>query len=142
MDLLRLADFRALLLTRLFDALAGRVLDVVIGYELYRITNDPLSLGILGLVEAIPALTLALFGGHLADKMDRRLILLAARIVAAVCALALAFVTRGATTVLPIYALVFVVGVMRGLSGPALISLSRRRGMLSSSNRTTIRSGA
>ncbi len=45
---------------------------VIVGWEIYRITKDVLSLGYIGLAEAIPALSLALYGGHIADKFDRK----------------------------------------------------------------------
>lgn len=51
-----------------FSSLAGRALtEVAIGYQVYTLTGSPLALGLLGLVQAIPAVSLALFGGHLAD---------------------------------------------------------------------------
>ena len=74
--LLARREFRALLGARLDDALATSALATVVAFQTYDITRDPLSLGWLGLVEAIPALSLVLFGGHLADRRDRRSIVL------------------------------------------------------------------
>src|SRR6478735_5317763 len=70
--LIREPEFRALLGARLTTALASSALVTVVAFQTYDITRDPLSLGWLGLVEAIPALSLVLFGGHLADRRDRR----------------------------------------------------------------------
>src|ERR1044072_1009576 len=70
-----LPDFRFLLAAIASSTLAGQALALVVGYQVYAITHSPLSLGILGLIEAIPALSLALYGGHVADRHDRRWIL-------------------------------------------------------------------
>ncbi len=71
----RWPDFRRLFAAAACSTLASRAFAVVLGYEVYEITHSPLALGILGLIEAIPALSLALFGGHIADRHDRRRIL-------------------------------------------------------------------
>ncbi|HWG85975.1 MAG TPA: MFS transporter, partial [Deinococcales bacterium] len=63
---LALSEFRAFLAANAFSTLASRILAVVIGFQVYEISRDPLALGWLGLVEAIPAISLALFGGHVA----------------------------------------------------------------------------
>ena len=72
--LLQQRDFRVLLGSRLASNLAVSALVTVVGFQVYDITRDPLALGWLGLVEAIPALSLSLFGGHIADRYDRRTI--------------------------------------------------------------------
>ena len=74
--LIRQPEFRALLGARGTNALAGSALATVVAFQTYDITRDPLALGWLGLVEAIPALSLVLFGGHVADRRDRRSIVL------------------------------------------------------------------
>ena len=56
------------------NALAVSALATVVAFQVYDLTHDPLALGWLGLVEAIPALSLVLFGGHLADRRERRTI--------------------------------------------------------------------
>ncbi len=71
----RWADFRSLFAAAFCSTLASRALAVVLGYEVYELTGNPLALGLLGLVEAIPSLSLALYGGHIADRHDRRSIL-------------------------------------------------------------------
>ncbi|MBI2884558.1 MAG: MFS transporter [Candidatus Omnitrophica bacterium] len=101
--------------------LAGRALMVIIGYQVYRLTHDPAALGWLGLVEAIPAISLVLFGGHVADHVNRRAILLVTRAVSTACALALAAVSwRQPAAVLPaLYGVVFLAGTARGFADPA-----------------------
>ena len=87
---MRQHDFRALLGARFATTLATSALATVVGYQTYIITRDPLALGWLGLVEAIPALSLMLFGGHVADRRDRRSIVLVTSAVVTACAVALA----------------------------------------------------
>ncbi|MPY66591.1 MFS transporter [Deinococcus sp. SDU3-2] len=125
---LRFPEFRALLLSSTFSSLASRMLAVAIGYQVYELTRSPLALGLLGLVEAIPALGLALIGGHYADRLDRRAILLVTRLVFAACALGLALASRGADagTVTLLYVLVFVAGVARGFGDPASSAFETR----------------
>ena len=74
--LLHEREFRAFLLLRYLFAFTGSALATVVAFQTYDMTRDPLALGWLGLVEAIPALSLVLFGGHVADRRDRRSIVL------------------------------------------------------------------
>ena len=114
-------EFRVLLLESVFAALANRALTVVIGYQIYSLTKNPLSLGFLGLVEAIPALSLALFGGHVADRSDRRKIVLMARAVGVACIVAFGVFSLEPQRfgLLAMYAVVFVAGLARGFGDPA-----------------------
>jgi len=118
---LRLPEFRYLLSAVAFGTLASRALAVVIGYQIYEITRDPLALGWLGLVEAIPSLSLALFGGHFADRHDRRKIVLVTQGISILCALIFAALSMGAAkpSVYALYAVIFLAGIARGFSGPA-----------------------
>jgi MFS family permease len=119
--LLRQPEFRALLGARLTNALASSALATVVAFQTYQITRDPLSLGWLGLVEAIPALSLVLFGGHVADRRDRRTIVLATSAAVTLCAAAFAFLSAtGALTLLGILAIIFVTGIASGFERPAL----------------------
>src|SRR6478752_3960050 len=70
-----LPDFRRMMLSIASSTMAGQGLALVAGYQVYDITGSKLAIGILGLVEAIPAITLSLYGGHVADRNDRRKIL-------------------------------------------------------------------
>lgn len=77
-------------------------------------------LGWLGLVEAVPAISLVLVGGHVADHFNRRTILLITRAVSLLCALALAFLSwRQASPLWSLYAVIFIAGVARGFADPA-----------------------
>ncbi|TDE86157.1 MFS transporter [Deinococcus sp. S9] len=119
---LRLPEFRAMLLATVCSTLAGRAVALTVAYQLYQLTKNPLTLGILGLVEAIPALSLALLGGVVADRNDRRRILLLTTSVEVICALLFFLYAPHASTLgyAPILALIFLLGIARGFSDPAL----------------------
>ena len=104
-----------------FFTLGSRALAVVIGFQIYKITHSALCLGWLGLVEAIPALSLVLIGGYVADHFSRRKILLITRGSSCICALALAALSMHsyAPSLLGLYSVVFVAGIARGFADPA-----------------------
>ena len=60
-------NFRLILFTRMFGALALQAQAVIVGWQIYSITKNPLMLGLVGLTEAIPAITCALFAGYIVD---------------------------------------------------------------------------
>lgn len=118
---LQLIEFRLLLAAVSFSTLAARALAVVIGFQIWELTRSKMALGMLGLVEAIPALSLALFGGHVADRNDRRRIVLITQTVSVGCALLFAAIalnphSRGIPL---LYAVIFMAGVARGFADPA-----------------------
>lgn len=122
--LLALREFRALLGARVTNSLAISALVTVVAFQTYDITRDPLALGWLGLVEAIPALSLALFGGHLADRHDRRTIVVVASTVVTACAIALAGLSAaGSPALIGILAVIFVTGIASGFERPAQTAL-------------------
>ena len=67
-SILKLPNFRLLILTRILTTFALQAQAVIVGWQIYSITKDPFLLGLTGLVEAVPALTCALFAGHIVDK--------------------------------------------------------------------------
>jgi MFS family permease len=118
---LRLPEFRFLLCARLAASLAMSAMVTVIGFQVFELTRDPLSLGWLGLVEAIPALSLALLGGHVADRNDRRKLILIFESIMVICALLLAFIATDAARygLVAMLAVIFVSGIAGGFSRPA-----------------------
>ncbi|HWA98413.1 MAG TPA: MFS transporter [Pirellulales bacterium] len=126
-----LAPFRSPDFVRLFVAnatvtFASRAMAVVLGYQVYAITGSTLALGLLGLVEAIPSVGLALYGGHVADRYDRPTILrwtLAALIVCAALLTGLQWLDDGHAQLIMLYAVVFVAGIARGFAEPAASAL-------------------
>jgi MFS family permease len=97
---------------------------VVVAWQVYDITHDPLSLGLMGLAEVVPVLVIALYAGHLADRMNRHHIVVASLGLLFACSMA--FLTfnlipgflhkHGA---LPFYAVIFVSGIARSFAQPA-----------------------
>jgi MFS family permease len=118
-----LPDFRRLLFAVACTTLASRALAVVIGYQVYALTKSPFALGYLGLIEAIPALSLALYGGHIADRYDRRSILritLSALVVCALTISGIAALRTGGLSLTALYVVVFFAGIARGFAEPAI----------------------
>jgi MFS family permease len=120
--LLALPEFRALLGARGLAALGMSAIATVVAFQVYEITGEPLALGLLGLVEAIPALGLMLVGGHVADRRDRRSIILVTSALLAVGALVLAVMSLQPETLglAGILGVVFLIGVAAGFERPAL----------------------
>ncbi|MBS1489937.1 MAG: MFS transporter [Bacteroidetes bacterium] len=121
-------DFQLFIVSRLFITLAILIQAVVVGWQVYEITKDPLSLGLIGLAEAIPAIAVSLYAGHLADVMERKKIILFCVATLIFCAAALLFFTFHAGAfisqhgVFPIYTVIFVSGLARGFLTPANFS--------------------
>src|SRR5262249_31309010 len=90
-------------------------------------TKDPLSLGLIGLAEALPFVVMALYAGHVADRANRRTISIAGTIGLALSAVALlGFTMRPALlhNVWPIYGVIFASGIARSFTRPAVTALS------------------
>ncbi len=121
LDALKIPDIRYFIGAVGFFTLASRALAVVVGFQIYQITHNPLSLGLLGLVEAIPAISLVLFGGYVADHFNRQRILLITRAISFACALIMAFLSwrNPSGSLLGLYVMIFLVGVARGFADPA-----------------------
>jgi MFS family permease len=90
---LRVPTFRWFVGSVLAMALGAQIQGVVVAWQLYAVTRDPLALGMVGLAEAAPFIGLALYAGHVADARDRRRVALAALLVLFGCAGALAAVS-------------------------------------------------
>lgn len=120
-DILQLPEFRLLLVERFSSALAGVGFATLIGYQLYKMTGDPLALGWLGLIEAIPALSLSLIGGYLADRIDRKNVVLTTITLNIICMVSLALIALNPERfgLLAIYSVVFVIGFAIGFYRPA-----------------------
>ncbi len=69
---LHIRDFQLFLAYRFFMTAAVLMQAVIVGWQLYDLTKDPLSLGLIGLTEVIPQVSIALFAGHFVDIWDRK----------------------------------------------------------------------
>src|SRR6516164_3201976 len=82
---LRLPGFRWFLTSILAMAMGAQIQGVVVAWQMYALTRDPLALGMVGLAEAAPFIGFALYAGHVADVRDRRVVTLAALVVLFLC---------------------------------------------------------
>ncbi len=125
---LRIPNFRRYTAGVLALTLSTQVQGVVVAWQIYDVTHDPLSLGLIGLAEALPFIGIALFAGHVADRVDRRRLALGATLLLLACSLALLalawFPPRTSTFVRAVYGIIFVSGVARSFLQPARIGLS------------------
>lgn len=121
----RIGVFRRFIAGRFFLTFAIQMQSVIIGWQVYDLTRDPFSLGLIGLSEAIPFMIVALFAGHVADLVNRKFIIaIAATVYVAGAAVLLymsyimqdLYLTSG---VLPLYIVIAVTGVARAFFYPA-----------------------
>jgi len=97
---------------------------VAIGWQIYDLTGSALDLGLVGLVQFVPVVILALVVGHVADRYDRRLVVRVAQLVEAAAAVALAIGSaRGWPSIPVIFAIVFVAGTARAFELPTMHAL-------------------
>jgi MFS family permease len=126
---LRHREFRWFIVSMFAMVVSSQLQAVVVGWQVYRITHDPLSLGLIGLAEALPFIAIALPAGYLADRRNRRAISVAALFVLACCSITLYALSATPTLlarvgVVPVYVVIFVSGVARGILQPARQALS------------------
>jgi MFS family permease len=111
-------------LARMLAMFAQQMQAVVVAWQVYDITRQPLSLAYVGLAQFIPMMGLLIPAGDLSDRMSRKRLLIAGWSLAAVCSALLLLLTRsGAHDVHWIYAVLVLFGCSRAFSGPALQSL-------------------
>ncbi|HEY3134014.1 MAG TPA: MFS transporter [Gemmatimonadaceae bacterium] len=108
--------------------LGTQIQATVVAWQVYALTKDPLSLGLVGLAEALPFIGAALYAGHVADRHNRKALSIIALAVQLACGAALLVLTIYsnrflAGTVLPIYAVVGVSGLARSFLQPARTAL-------------------
>ncbi len=119
-QVLRQRDFGLFWLSLLFSAVGTQISAVAIAWQVYEITNSPLQLGLTGLFRALPVMILSLPGGVLADRIDRRKLLIVTQSLAALLSLALALLTAaGRIQVWHIYAVTFLAGAVGIFDAPA-----------------------
>ena len=124
---LRIPNFRWFVGSILAMAMGAQVQGVVVAWQMYALTHDPLALGMVGLAEAAPFIGFALYAGHVADVLDRRRVALVALAVLLVSAVALSAASRlllghGRPAVWirwTIYAVIVVCGAARSFLLPA-----------------------
>ena len=126
---LRIPDFRRLLLSHGTLTLAREAQIVVVGWQVYALTRDPLTLGLIGLAEALPYIAVALYAGHVADRTERRALAIGGTIAMVLSAVALLILTMtpgaiAADRVWPVYVIVSLSATARSFMRPAVFALS------------------
>ena len=125
----RFPEFRFLVSANFLLTMAGMIQEVAVGYEVYRMTHDPLALGMIGLVEAVPFMSLTLFGGHIADMYSKRKVLIwsvggiAFSSIALQVVMRLQYLFSMSSLLIAIYASLFVIGLCRAFQSPTTTSL-------------------
>jgi MFS family permease len=123
-SLLRHPAYVRFLYVRIAASVAQQAQVVAVGWQMYELTNSPFHLGLIGLVQFIPAVGLFVFTGHVADHYDRRWVAAMAQVIeaAAVAGLAFANATNTLTAGL-LLSMAFVVGTGRAFEQPSLQSV-------------------
>ena len=128
---LRYRDFSIVTLNQFCLTLAILIQEIIVAYSLYKITKDPLTLGLIGLAEAIPFIALSLWGGYFADRFNKQTIMKICLFFAIPLPLVLwgLFHAYGlkqielSTLSWGVYAVIFGLGTIRGFYNPSATSL-------------------
>ncbi len=128
---LRFKEFNIFLGVRFAMVFAWSMQFIVIEWQVYTMTKDPLSLGIIGLMEVIPAVGMALFAGHIVDQREKRNLLIKCILGFSVISLGLFLLSwpglesewEAKSILYGIYGLVFLGGLVRAFLGPTIFSL-------------------
>ena len=120
----RSRDFRLYQMARVMAILGAEAQSVAVAWQVYQITHRALDLGYTGLALFLPGLVFILPAGHVADRYDRRAVILVCYSMQAVCTTALFwFAWHRMQNVYFIYAVLFLIGTGRAFSGPASSAL-------------------
>lgn len=128
---LRYREFNIFILVRFALVFAWSMQFVIIEWQVYALTKDPLYIGIIGLMEIIPALSMALFAGHIVDQREKRNLLATCIALFSLISFGLFWITSPSITaswsvnhiLYCIYGFVFFGGLLRSFFGPTIFSL-------------------
>lgn len=123
---IRIPEFRNLVTGRFCFVMALRMMTTLLGWWIYNLTNAPFAIGLIGLSEVVPAVSLALYAGHIIDISDKRKLLRRGIILYFIAALLLLLLSTKNTThifsnstiAIFIYVIVFCTGIVRSFVGP------------------------
>lgn len=127
LDVLKIPEFRNFILGRFVFIVGLRMMGTLVAWWMYELTGDAFYIGMIGLAEAIPAITLALYAGYVIDKSEKRKLLLRSVFLFSVCSIVL----LGTSTswfhlqfgnkliIIFIYTVIFFTGAIRAFSGPS-----------------------
>ncbi|MBT8186353.1 MAG: MFS transporter [Croceitalea sp.] len=128
---LRFKEFNIFLMVRFAMVFAWSMQFIVIEWQVYSMTKDPLSLGLIGLMEIIPAVSMALFAGHVVDQNEKRNLLIKCILGFSMISVGLFVLSHPSVEksfqtnqiLYAIYVLVFLGGIIRAFLGPTVFSL-------------------
>lgn len=111
---------------RFLFILSLRMMTTVVGWWIYNLTNDPLAIGLIGLSEVIPAISLALYAGHVIDISEKRKLLISGVMLYAIAAMLLTLLSTSYTLAHVnrhwitwfAYGVIFCTGIVRAFTGP------------------------
>src|ERR1700689_4173139 len=113
-------DFRRFLSASFLAILAAEIQSVAVSWQIYSIARTPLALGFVGLAQFLPMMACTIPAGHLADRFDRRLILVVSNLFTAVASGGFLMLALTGTHVLwPFYVVLMLFGAARAFAGPA-----------------------
>ena len=122
----RIPEFRSLILGRFLFIMGLRMMSTLVAWWVYELTGDPFAIGLVGLSEVIPAISMALYAGHVIDRSEKRKMILRGVFLYLLAAAVLLLLSspfslerlsnRGVT--LGIYGVIFCTGLIRAFTGP------------------------
>jgi MFS family permease len=123
---LRIFEFRHLVAGRLLFIMGLRMMSTLVGWWVYDLTNAPFAIGIVGLSEFVPAVSFALYAGHVIDLSEKRRLLLTGILLYLLACIGLIFLSTNFIAIrlqnhfiaLGIYAVIFCTGIIRAFTGP------------------------
>lgn len=120
---LREGNFRLLLTGQLITSLTGQMVSFAIAWELWLRTHSAFALGLVGLVQVVPIILLALPGGHVADQYNRKKVIAITQVLLAACSLGLALLSFFQGSLLLIYLCLLGIGISRAFNEPVVSTL-------------------
>jgi MFS family permease len=130
-DVLKFPEFRSYIISRFFFIFVLNMQATLISWTVYDITKDPFSIGLMGLIEFVPAFAMAFYAGYVIDKNDKRKLLIYSFAGNLILTIVFAFITSDfsvqhfskQSVLLVIYMIVFCTGIARAFSGPTSFAL-------------------
>ncbi len=124
---MRIPEFRNMMMGRFLFIMGLRMMGTLVGWWIYELTNDPFAIGLIGLSEVIPAVSLSLYAGHVIDISEKRKLLLRGVALYFLCALILLALSTHYTATqisnhwiaFSIYVVIFFTGIFRAFTGPS-----------------------
>lgn|GEM_PF-2443985 len=120
---LRFRDFRLLFAGTFVASIGEQMLNVAIGWELYERTGSALALGFVGLVQVVPVILLSLPAGYLADRFNRRRIVVVTLLGLVLASLGLTVLSYTHGALMLIYGCLLLAGIAVAFNGPASTTL-------------------